>query len=466
MADIRIIPSIGAINVTGSAEFRGTSNSSLLFMTGSGLIGVGTTDPDSKVHVKYDQTRFLTLERTGVRSYDLGVNSSGTFLLTDNSEAVDRIAISLSGSVGIGTTQPVEQLNVVGDVRFGNSSDYVRFSTENSNAKIELVDNNQSNPPTIYGNGPYMEFHNGGAQRIRLNSNGTVQFNAYGSGTNTGTAAYSLTVDSSGNIIESTLATINGSGTANYIPKWSDSDTLTNSIVYETSGLIGIGHDSPSYRLHVSSSSNSQLALSSNAGLGRTIVFKESTGGSYYNFLMGVQYNVGDAFEITPSATTGSTTFSTPAFVVTAAGNVGINITSPGYKLHVAENAKFDSDVYFYNTVLDPASNFATQRGAGFKASTGKFEIASSETALELSRFSTTGAVLSVRHSGSQVSHLDTDGGAWFSGDVEVGGDLTVDGIITAKEFHTTFVSASIIYQPVQHSLVTVLTMYITSQVK
>jgi hypothetical protein len=31
--------------------------------------------------------------------------------------------------------------------------------------------------------------------------------------------------------------------------------------------------------------------------------------------------------------------------------------------------------------------------------------------------------------------------------DLTVGGDMTVDGIITAKEFHTTFVSASIIYQ-------------------
>ena len=128
-------------------------------------------------------------------------------------------------------------------------------------------------------------------------------------------------------------------------------------------------------------------------------------------------------------------------------GNVGIGTTEPGYKLQVNGNAKFDSDVYFYNTVLDPASNFATQRGAGFKASTGKFEIASSETALELSRFSTTGPVLSIRHSGSQVSSLDTDGGATFTGDVSIGGDLTVDGIITAKEFHTTFVSASIIYE-------------------
>jgi hypothetical protein len=736
MADIRIIPSIGAINVTGSAEFRGTAGTSLLYLSGSGLIGVGTTDPQSELHVVSSGTRFVTLDRSGTRSYDLGVNSSGTFLLTDNTEAADRIAISLSGSVGIGTTQPVEQLNVVGDVRFGNSSDYVRFSTENSNAKIELVDNKQSNPPTIYGNGPYMEFHNGGAQRIRLNSNGTVQFNAYGSGTNTGSAAYSLTVDSSGNIIESTLATVNGSGTANYIPKWSDSDTLTNSVIYETGGVIGIGITTPATRLALGSTQGSgidflydttnnyknqiknywnsstdtrmdfnigrnsgvtpvtvmSVGYGGNVGIGSTapegklnvvgsadVLIVEGSGSTANTTIMAVDGNNGRLFEVSDDlsdslfsvntiaglpvmeafadnrvvlgaynqydlyitgsrvgigtsapeaplhilgnfdannpkqlviasredagsvysgiqferagggtffglgndsrtdrdeifvgggfgsvtnatafrvftgaygstvgterlsilsngyvgigttspgfkldvrtgnqgdiasfrgtgypitfATTGSAgnyygtqmmmaadSGSTQAafrlntrynsavgsgvaftiesstndqsygqnpsaltysekFRITQDGNVGIGTASPGYKLQVNGNAKFDSDVYFYNTVLDPASNFATQRGAGFKASTGKFEVASSETALELSRFSTTGPVLSIRHSGSQVSHLDTDGGATFTGDVSIGGDLTVDGIITAKEFHTTFVSASIIYQ-------------------
>jgi hypothetical protein len=37
---------------------------------------------------------------------------------------------------------------------------------------------------------------------MRISSSGAIKFNAYGGGTNTGTAAYSLAVDSSGNIIE------------------------------------------------------------------------------------------------------------------------------------------------------------------------------------------------------------------------------------------------------------------------
>jgi hypothetical protein len=43
--------------------------------------------------------------------------------------------------------------------------------------------------------------------------------------------------------------TIDGSGTANYIAKWSDSDTLTDSVIYESSGNIGIGTTSPNEKL-------------------------------------------------------------------------------------------------------------------------------------------------------------------------------------------------------------------------
>ena len=96
MADIRIIPSAGAINVTGSADFRGAGGSSILFLTGSGQIGAGTTTPESEFHIVSSGTRFVTLDRSGTRSYDLGINSSGTFLFTDNTAAADRISLSVS----------------------------------------------------------------------------------------------------------------------------------------------------------------------------------------------------------------------------------------------------------------------------------------------------------------------------------------------------------------------------------
>ena len=44
---------------------------------------------------------------------------------------------------------------------------------------------------------------------------------------------------------------VDGSGTANYVSKWSDADTITNSVIYESSGNIGIGTNSPVNKLDV-----------------------------------------------------------------------------------------------------------------------------------------------------------------------------------------------------------------------
>jgi len=54
-----------------------------------------------------------------------------------------------------------------------------------------------------------------------------------------------------------------GSGTANYIAKWSDTNSLTNSIIYELNGYIGINTTSPGYNLEVGGT----MKASSNGGV-------------------------------------------------------------------------------------------------------------------------------------------------------------------------------------------------------
>jgi hypothetical protein len=64
---------------------------------------------------------------------------------------------------------------------------------------------------------------------------GAVQLNQYGSGTITGTAARNLSVDSSGNIIE-TSTSASGSGTTNVLPIWTDgpNGVLGDSLITQT----------------------------------------------------------------------------------------------------------------------------------------------------------------------------------------------------------------------------------------
>ena len=54
------------------------------------------------------------------------------------------------------------------------------------------------------------------------------------------TGGNNITVTPSGQNIEISTSAIDGSGTLNKIPKWSDSDTLTDSIITEDSSATGI----------------------------------------------------------------------------------------------------------------------------------------------------------------------------------------------------------------------------------
>jgi len=64
---------------------------------------------------------------------------------------------------------------------------------------------------------------------------GPLQFSNYGDGSNVGTQTHLLGVDANGNIKTSAVSgsPIDGGGTANKIPKYSDTDTLTDSIMTE-----------------------------------------------------------------------------------------------------------------------------------------------------------------------------------------------------------------------------------------
>ena len=77
--------------------------------------------------------------------------------------------------------------------------------------------------------------------------------NAYGSGTFTGTATQRLAVDTNGNVIEIPIGSgpVDGSGTANYTARWTDSDTLSIGALYDNGTQVGIGTNNPDTPLHV-----------------------------------------------------------------------------------------------------------------------------------------------------------------------------------------------------------------------
>ena len=57
---------------------------------------------------------------------------------------------------------------------------------------------------------------------------------------------------------------LNGTGTANYISKWSDSDTLTNSVIYDNGTNVGIGTTNPDAKLTTGSNLNNTASFDRN----------------------------------------------------------------------------------------------------------------------------------------------------------------------------------------------------------
>jgi hypothetical protein len=115
-----------------------------------------------------------------------------------------------------------------------------------------------------------------------------------------------------------------------------------------TSTGLGIGTTAPQYKLHVSgglSLFNSSTA-GSDGNSGIRIVSPIAT--THYNWMLAAQQNVGAAFEITPSTAVGGTTFTSPAMVVKATGEVGIGTTSPSAKL-VVNPIVTDASVHTYS---------------------------------------------------------------------------------------------------------------------
>jgi hypothetical protein len=134
---------------------------------------------------------------------------------------------------------------------------------------------------------------------------------------------------------ERTLGGIRGSGTSNRIPKFADPNTLSNSVIYESGGNIGIGTTTPIGNLEVKSSAESKIYINSGKGSQAGIGFREDSSDKW---LIGYSPDLQGGFRIYD--------FSSPEadrnrlYIQKATGNVGISTTNPSEKLQVEGTVK------------------------------------------------------------------------------------------------------------------------------
>jgi hypothetical protein len=157
-------------------------------------------------------------------------------------------------------------------------------------------------------------------------------------------------VGSSGQILSSTVTgtawiaapsggggTLSGSGTTNYVSKWTGSTSLGNSIIFDNGTNVGIGTASPSDKLHVRvSDTQGYVRIGGSNGAGNSRVFIAAEGDSSYMDSYG--NNTHKPFSINANP------------LIFGIGNVLINTTTnSSYRLDVNGTIRASGDIIAYS---------------------------------------------------------------------------------------------------------------------
>jgi uncharacterized protein YuzE len=156
---------------------------------------------------------------------------------------------------------------------------------------------------------------------------------------------------------------VTGTGTTNYLPKFTGASTIGNSALQEVSGNLGLGVAPSNWSLvKVLQIGSTSVGGFSNTGyLNANAFFNTSTNWTYVNSSFAARYelNSGDAgvhrWYTAPSGTAGNSISFTEAMTLNASGNLGLGVTpsawASGYKALQFGNSSTETSAFFSNGV-------------------------------------------------------------------------------------------------------------------
>jgi hypothetical protein len=360
------------VNTVTTLSFRNGNNGvSLMDITPSGNVGIGTTSPNDKLNV-HDSSASANLgikitrgsQTHGLR---LGVNDSHAFLWTDQNQDLvfatnnsQRVTILKGGNVGIGTTSPGAKLDVVvSNVSVtpnGNSSAVFR---QNANNYISILSGTNNEGGVLFGNSndaadgwiayqngsgnQFITFGTANSEKMRIKSNGDVRFNSnshtpyiqlVNSGRTPGNPGYSFNNDENTGMFQP-------AGVADTI---AFSTAGAERIRINSSGNVGIGTTSPAVQLELGDNTADEKLRLTGAASGKPLM-------TFYNTTTKIGQIASSSVGITvTSLGSGNMSFENGGntrLVIENGGNVGIGTTSPSAKLHVKDTSLSGTLAYF-----------------------------------------------------------------------------------------------------------------------
>jgi hypothetical protein len=308
----------GYSGIDGYLTF-GSSNTERMRIAANGNVGIGTDDPQRKLHVQDGDIRIessyprLYLTDTNNNSDYSIINNNGSFRIYDDTNGAFRMVIDTSGNVGIGTNSPVSALDVRGDISVGGSGasasqlGVLRSWSDFSDADIyALMPSGSTQSGTIIEGRPNAHVVIG----LKDNDNND-SFNVIGTG-----ATYSDTGSTADNAYDRSLLCV------------------------RSTGRVGIGNNSPQNTLSVGVLDNSSIVDEATVGIKcdanhKGIMLQENSGAEQWS--MGVGEGGSLKFYDSDSATPAVT-------FADISGSVGIGTSSPtfdsGYNgLHISQTA-------------------------------------------------------------------------------------------------------------------------------
>ena len=142
-----------------------TSATERMRITSSGDVGIGTTSPTRRVTVGGTANALMDFNATSYRRYSIGSDANG-FVLYDDTAGAYRLTVNSSGNMGIGTSSPGHKLEVAGG-SYLNGNILTNSGSTFYNATGDLYIRSGTSGALRFGS-------NGSNDRLILDTSGTL----------------------------------------------------------------------------------------------------------------------------------------------------------------------------------------------------------------------------------------------------------------------------------------------------